>query len=62
MGSGSTIAAAEAVGYSAFGVETDKTYFEQAHKAIPKLASLYPGFDGSCLDLPKDSAQFELPI
>ena len=39
-GSGSTLAAAEAVGYQSIGVERDRTYFEMATKAIPKLASL----------------------
>lgn len=40
MGSGSTIAAAEAVGYASVGVELDATYFALAEKAIPKLAGL----------------------
>jgi site-specific DNA-methyltransferase (adenine-specific) len=39
-GSGSTLAAAEAVGYSSLGVERDPTYFEMARLAIPKLAAL----------------------
>jgi len=39
-GSGSTLAAAEAVGYPSVGVERDRTYFEMATKAIPKLAAL----------------------
>ncbi|MFO0775044.1 MAG: DNA methyltransferase [Nitrospiraceae bacterium] len=38
-GSGSTLAAAEAVGYSSVGVEKDPHYFEMAQKAIPKLAA-----------------------
>ena len=42
-GSGSTLAAAEAVGYQSVGVERDRTYFELATKAIPKLAALSPG-------------------
>lgn len=37
-GSGSTLAAAEAVGYSSIGVELDPTYVELASKAIPRLA------------------------
>lgn len=39
-GSGSTLAAAEAIGYAALGVEKDKQYFELAVEAIPKLARL----------------------
>jgi len=37
-GSGSTLAAVEAVGYSGIGIEKDERYFEMAVKAIPKLA------------------------
>jgi len=39
-GSGSTLAAAEAVGYASIGVERDQAYFELAKKAIPHLAKL----------------------
>jgi site-specific DNA-methyltransferase (adenine-specific) len=39
-GSGSTIAAAEAVGYQAIGVERHKDYFDLAVQAIPKLAQI----------------------
>jgi DNA modification methylase len=37
-GSGSTLAAAESVGYSSIGVETDPAYLDVARKAIPALA------------------------
>lgn len=37
-GSGSSLAAAESVGYESIGVERDETYFAMACKAIPKLA------------------------
>ena len=40
MGSGSTVAAAEAVGLSAIGVERHSEYFEMARSAIPRLAAL----------------------
>lgn len=40
MGSGSTIAAAEAVGYDSIGIEIDKEFIELARNAIPKLAAL----------------------
>ena len=39
-GSGSTLAAAEAVGYSSIGVEIDQHYVDIAKQAIPKLAKL----------------------
>ena len=51
MGSGSTIAAAEAVGYQSIGVELDADYFHLAGKATPRLASLYPDFTGSELEM-----------
>lgn len=39
-GSGSTLAAAEAVSYQSLGVEKDPEYFKLAAKAIPRLAAL----------------------
>lgn len=39
-GSGSTLAAAESVGYQGIGLEKDSHYFDIACKAIPKLAAL----------------------
>ncbi|MFN2397613.1 MAG: DNA methyltransferase [Gemmatimonadaceae bacterium] len=44
-GSGSTLAAAEAVGYQAIGVERDPRYYEMALTAIPKLAAFKNGGD-----------------
>jgi site-specific DNA-methyltransferase (adenine-specific) len=38
-GSGSTLAAAEAVGYRSVGIERDRRYFALAKRAIPRLAS-----------------------
>ena len=40
MGSGSTIAAAEALGYTAVGIEIDETFYEMAENAIPQLATI----------------------
>jgi site-specific DNA-methyltransferase (adenine-specific) len=40
MGSGSTIAAAEACGLASVGLEIRKEYFEMAEQSIPKLAAL----------------------
>ncbi len=45
-GSGSTLAAAEAVGYDSIGVEIDEEFFTLARRAIPQLAKLngvHPG-------------------
>lgn len=39
-GAGSTLAAAEFVGYASKGVESDKHFFEMASGAIPKLSKL----------------------
>lgn len=41
-GSGSTLAAAEHIGYKSVGCEIDDEFFKTAQKAIPQLASLYP--------------------
>jgi site-specific DNA-methyltransferase (adenine-specific) len=41
-GSGSTLAAAEAVGYYSVGIELDPHYVDVAKRAIPRLASFNP--------------------
>lgn len=40
IGSGSTVAAAEAIGYHCVGIERNEEYFEMSKKAIPALAKL----------------------
>jgi site-specific DNA-methyltransferase (adenine-specific) len=40
MGSGSTVAAAEAMGYSCIGVERYKEYYAMSQRAILALANL----------------------
>lgn len=40
MGSGSTVAAAEAIGYACIGIERYSDYFELSKQAIPRLAQL----------------------
>jgi len=40
MGAGSTIAAAQAVGYDSVGIESDPHYYEIAREAIPRLSRL----------------------
>ena len=62
MGSASTIAAAESVGYRSIGIEIDKDYFHLAEASIPKLAALYPTFEGDALefdssDYPQEAAE-----
>ena len=37
-GAGSTLAAAEAVGYRSIGIESDPEYFDMVCRAIPRLA------------------------
>jgi len=39
-GSGSTLAAAESLGYASIGVEKDRRYFALARAAVPRLAAL----------------------
>ena len=41
-GAGSTLAAAEGVGYPSIGVENDEAYFDMAAEAIPRLARFSP--------------------
>ncbi|WP_071515944.1 DNA methyltransferase [Geitlerinema sp. PCC 9228] len=41
MGSGSTLAAAEAVGYSSVGTERFESYYQMAEQAVPKLKSIH---------------------
>jgi DNA modification methylase len=43
MGAGSTMAAAQALGYKSIGIEIDARYFRIAEEAIPKLAALRNG-------------------
>lgn len=40
-GSGTTLAAAESLGYSSIGIEKDAGYFEMSKAAVPALAGLY---------------------
>jgi site-specific DNA-methyltransferase (adenine-specific) len=39
-GAGSTLAAAEALGYRSVGLERDQRYFDTARLAIPKLRAM----------------------
>ncbi|MFC6975556.1 DNA-methyltransferase [Halomicroarcula sp. GCM10025709] len=40
MGSGSTVAAAHALGYDAVGIELDETFYQMAEEAIPELTKV----------------------
>ena len=51
-GSGSTLAAAQAVGYESIGTELDAHYYEEASRLIPLLAKMYPGLMGDSLEQP----------
>lgn len=51
-GSGSTLAAAEAVGYESVGVERDAAYFDLARESIPKLSRLRLTDDRDTATLP----------
>jgi DNA modification methylase len=49
MGSGSTIAAAAALGYESIGVELDPHFFRLAQRAIPALSALVVRGDGDSI-------------
>jgi site-specific DNA-methyltransferase (adenine-specific) len=51
MGSGSTIAACEALGIDSIGIELDEHYFGAVESTIPKLKKLLPDFKGERLTL-----------
>ena len=50
MGSGSTVAAALAVGYEGMGIEMDKDFFTIAEKSVIPLSELYPRMTGDTLE------------
>jgi DNA modification methylase len=55
-GSGSTLAAANAVGYKSIGLEKDATYFQMAVRAIPALARIPINHASSTLENPGGSS------
>lgn len=55
-GSGSTIAACQAVGYDSIGIELDDEYFAALEGNIRMLAAMYPGLNGASLEQPAMSA------
>jgi DNA modification methylase len=58
-GSGSTIAACEAIGYRSIGIELDDIYFSALEKNIETLSRLYPKFGGNSLSALSDSDEYK---
>jgi site-specific DNA-methyltransferase (adenine-specific) len=56
-GSGSTLAACQAVGYNSVGVEVDDEYFLGIENNIAILSEMYPNFRGETLEMPASAAQ-----
>ncbi len=54
-GSGSTCAAAQAVGYDSIGVEIDDIYYSTIEFSISRLSTLYKNFQGDSLDCCKEN-------
>lgn len=50
-GAGSTLAAAETVGYSSVGIEKDPRYYEMAVRAVPKLVAFKSSSTNYVLDM-----------
>lgn len=53
-GSGSTIAACQAVGYNSIGVEVDEEYFSLLTMNIDEFSALYPKYKGETLEMPTE--------
>lgn len=61
MGSGSTIAAAAALGYESIGVELDAHFFHLAQQAIPALAALDIGTFSEDVEAEAPATELSLP-
>ena len=59
-GSGSTIAACQAIGYNSIGIEFDDIYFSSLESNIAALANLYPHYRGDILEIPDDGEKPKL--
>jgi site-specific DNA-methyltransferase (adenine-specific) len=62
MGGGSTIAAAEAIGYDSIGVEIDLKFYEIAKKAVPALSKVSLVGESSPADTQVTVLQETLPL
>jgi site-specific DNA-methyltransferase (adenine-specific) len=58
-GSGSTIAACQAVKYDSIGVEIDDEYFSILIKNIRELSNMYPKYKGETIELPPEYLQIK---
>jgi DNA methylase len=61
MGSGSSLAACQALGYDAIGIEQHDPYFERAAYSIQALAALYPHFKGTRLEMLPETSTSNSP-
>ena len=61
-GSGSTIAACEAVGYESVGVELDEHHFRRLSANIDILSNLYPHFRGATLEMSAETVKPKSPL
>lgn len=57
MGSGSTIAACDAIGVNSIGLELDSEYFSSAKNSIPALTRLYPHYLGGEVEMEKNKSK-----
>ncbi len=62
MGSGSTVAAAEAMGLRAVGVERRDEYYQLAHRAIPKLSAIHVATPDPPTEEDTESAPLLFPL
>jgi hypothetical protein len=60
-GSGSTLAACQAIGYDSVGVELDTHHFERLHANVAILSNLYPRFKGAALEMPAETVKPKVP-
>jgi len=60
MGSGSSVAAAHAIGYDAIGIELDDEYFQMAQRAVPLLAAIQLKDNKETVDEEEEEPQLKL--
>ncbi len=62
MGAGSTIAAAEAIGYDSIGVEIDQQYHQMAEESIPNLTAVRVNLEFQDLNSKAETNLSNLPL